>query len=92
MNLEQAVLDKLRTLPPDKQQQVLDFAEFLQQKINLKVESVAEVIYRRLSCLGRYIPKSSVEHFTALPDSTTPVHLQLPLISPIAANCKQSCG
>ncbi|MEG3863722.1 DUF2281 domain-containing protein [Microcoleus sp. herbarium12] len=33
MNLEQAVLDKLRALPPDKQQQVLDFAEFLQHKI-----------------------------------------------------------
>jgi hypothetical protein len=33
MNLEQAVLDKLRTLPPDKQQEVLDFAEFLQKKI-----------------------------------------------------------
>ncbi|KOR35588.1 hypothetical protein AM228_17475 [Planktothricoides sp. SR001] len=33
MNLEQAVLDKLQTLPPDKQQEVLDFAEFLQQKI-----------------------------------------------------------
>jgi len=32
MNLEQAVLDKLRTLPPDKQQEVLNFAEFLQQK------------------------------------------------------------
>lgn len=32
MNLEQAVLDKLRTLPPDQQQQVLDFTEFLQQK------------------------------------------------------------
>ena len=32
MNLEQAVLDKLRTLPLDKQQEVLHFAEFLQQK------------------------------------------------------------
>ena len=32
MNLEQAVLDKLRALPLDKQQEVLDFAEFLQQK------------------------------------------------------------
>ena len=32
MNLEQAVLDKLRTLPLEKQQEVLDFAEFLQQK------------------------------------------------------------
>jgi hypothetical protein len=36
MNLEQAVLDKLRTLPPDRQQEVLDFAEFLQQKNLLK--------------------------------------------------------
>lgn len=32
MNVEQAVLEKLRILPPDKQQEVLDFAEFLQQK------------------------------------------------------------
>ncbi|MEG4346248.1 DUF2281 domain-containing protein [Microcoleus sp. A003_D6] len=32
MNLEQAVLDKLRELPPERQQEVLDFAEFLQQK------------------------------------------------------------
>jgi len=32
MNLEQAVLDKFRALPPDKQQEILDFAEFLQQK------------------------------------------------------------
>ncbi|MGL5193753.1 MAG: DUF2281 domain-containing protein [Chroococcales cyanobacterium] len=32
MNLEQAVLEKLRTLTPDKQQEVLDFAEFLHQK------------------------------------------------------------
>ena len=36
MNLEQAVLDKLRTLPLDKQQEVLDFAEFLQQKTLIK--------------------------------------------------------
>ena len=33
MNIEQAVLNNLRTLPPDKQQQILDFAEFLQQKV-----------------------------------------------------------
>ncbi|MEG4036211.1 DUF2281 domain-containing protein [Microcoleus sp. S36b_A4] len=36
MNLEQAVLDKLRALPPERQQEVLDFAEFLQQKTLLK--------------------------------------------------------
>ena len=32
MNVEQAVLEKLRILSPDKQQEVLDFAEFLPQK------------------------------------------------------------
>ena len=36
MNLEQAVLDKLRELPPERQQEVLDFAEFLQQKSIVK--------------------------------------------------------
>ncbi|MBW4556334.1 MAG: DUF2281 domain-containing protein [Trichormus sp. ATA11-4-KO1] len=36
MNLEEAVLEKLRHLPVDKQQQLLEFAEFLYQKTNLK--------------------------------------------------------
>jgi hypothetical protein len=32
-NIEQALLNNLRQLPPEKQQEVLDFAEFLRQKI-----------------------------------------------------------
>jgi hypothetical protein len=32
MILEEAILEKVRTLPLDKQQQVLDFVEFLQSK------------------------------------------------------------
>ncbi len=32
MSIEQAVLEKLRVLPPEKQQEVLDFVEFLGQK------------------------------------------------------------
>lgn len=32
MRIEQAVLEKLRSLPLEKQQEVLDFVEFLQQK------------------------------------------------------------
>ena len=32
MNIERAVLENLRELPPDKQQEVLDFTEFLRQK------------------------------------------------------------
>lgn len=36
MNIEQAVLEKMRQLPVDKQQEVLDFTEFLYQKIMVK--------------------------------------------------------
>lgn len=32
MTLEQAILEKVRSLSPDKQQEILDFAEFLIQK------------------------------------------------------------
>lgn len=32
MNIEQEVLEKLRQLPIDKQQELLNFAEFLHQK------------------------------------------------------------
>lgn len=32
-HLEQALLNHLRHLPPEKQQEVLDFAEFLRQKV-----------------------------------------------------------
>lgn len=32
MSVERLVLDKLQSLPPDKQQEVLDFVEFLEQK------------------------------------------------------------
>ena len=34
MNIEQAVVEKLRIMPVDKQQEVLDFVEFLEQKAN----------------------------------------------------------
>jgi hypothetical protein len=33
MSIEQTVLEKLKTLPTDKQQEVLDFVEFLQDKL-----------------------------------------------------------
>lgn len=37
MNIEQTIISKLQTLSPDKQQEVLDFIEFLQAKSS-KVE------------------------------------------------------
>jgi hypothetical protein len=36
MNIEQTVLEKMRTLSPDKQQEVIDFIEFLQHKSGAK--------------------------------------------------------
>ena len=36
MSVAQLVLEKLRTLPVEKQQEVLDFVEFLQQKVMVK--------------------------------------------------------
>ncbi len=36
MNLEQAVLEKLRELPLEKQQEVLDFTNFLHQQVTSK--------------------------------------------------------
>ncbi len=35
-NLEQAILENFRLLSPEKQQEVLDFAEFLRQKTAAK--------------------------------------------------------
>ncbi len=32
MTIQEQVLEKLRDLPPDKQKEVLDFAEFLKEK------------------------------------------------------------
>ena len=39
MNVEQTVLKNLRELPVEKQQAVLDFSEFLKQKIAVQPEA-----------------------------------------------------
>ncbi|MEH2240079.1 MAG: hypothetical protein V7K30_28415 [Nostoc sp.] len=44
-NIEQAVLEKLRQLPIHKQQELLNFAESLYQKILLKLPYVASEGY-----------------------------------------------
>jgi hypothetical protein len=40
MNIEQAVIENLRKLPLEKQQEVLDFSQFLTHKIQQKLENV----------------------------------------------------
>lgn len=39
MSIEQTVLEKLKTLPLEKQQEVIDFVEFLQVKIMMEEKS-----------------------------------------------------
>ena len=40
MNIEQAVIENLRRLPLEKQQEVLDFSQFLTQKTSPKPEAM----------------------------------------------------
>ena len=42
INFEKALLEKLRQLPMEKQQEVLDFAQFLVQKTQQKKQLVSE--------------------------------------------------
>jgi hypothetical protein len=46
MTIAESVLEKLQTLPPNKQQEVLDFVEFLEQK--------SAPMRPRRSCLGLF--------------------------------------
>lgn len=43
MSIEEIILDKVRILPPDKQQETLDFVEFLLAKIQKQELSVEEI-------------------------------------------------
>lgn len=40
MSIEEAILVHVRVLPPEKQQEVLDFAEFLAQKVGVTNSSI----------------------------------------------------
>ncbi|MEH1869031.1 MAG: DUF2281 domain-containing protein [Nostoc sp.] len=43
MSIEEIILGKVRILPPDKQQETLDFVEFLLAKIQKQELSVEEI-------------------------------------------------
>lgn len=49
-NLEEIILENLRQLPPDKQQEVLDFTEFLRQKTAQKL-SPAKPSLRQIAAM-----------------------------------------
>ncbi len=43
MSIEEIIIDKVRILPPDKQQEALDFVEFLLAKMQKQELSVQEI-------------------------------------------------
>ncbi len=47
MLIEEMVLEKLRGLPPTRQQEVLDFVEFLEYRQEMSLESVVTRIRER---------------------------------------------
>lgn len=65
MNTEEAILETLRSLPPDKQQEVLDFAEFLRQKTESESPVAGLKKFKQLATAWRaeQDPLSSILNF-----------------------------
>ncbi len=71
-NLERDILENLRQLPPEKQQEVLNFTEFLRQKtvsktpaIKLSLREIAAMpIDQRHQVLIQYIPETAQDFLT----------------------------
>jgi len=71
-NIEQIILKNLRQLPPEKQQEVLDFTEFLRQKLAPQVSSskpslrqiAAMSLAERHQHLAQFIPKTAEDFLT----------------------------
>lgn len=71
-NIEQIILENLRQLPPEKQQEVLDFTELLRQKIAPKITiskpSLREIavmpLAERHQYLAQFIPQTADDFLT----------------------------
>ena len=57
--IEQTVLEKFRALPPEKQQEVLDFVEFLEQRNGAKLPRRSAM--GLLADLGIHISKEDID-------------------------------
>jgi hypothetical protein len=66
MSIEQAVVAKLKALPTDKQQEVLDFTEFLELKASKNLQgdsvSVLEAAGDLIGCLEGGVPDLSTNN------------------------------
>ena len=67
INLEQAVLENLRQLPREKQQEVLDFAQFLVQKVEQKKQLARESSESNSSSRTAPTLKLSLKEIASLP-------------------------
>jgi hypothetical protein len=67
INFEQAVLDNLRQLPREKQQEVLDFAQFLVQKADQKKQLPSESSESNSSSKTAPSLKLSLREIASLP-------------------------
>lgn len=71
-DLEQAVLEKLRQLPPEKQQEVLEFIELLRQQLassvtasKLSLQQIATMpLEERHKILAQFIPEMEHDFLT----------------------------
>lgn len=67
INFEQAVLENLRQLPTEKQQEVLDFAQFLVQKAEQKKQLPSESSESNISSATAPTLKLSLREIASLP-------------------------
>lgn len=64
MSITQAILEKLRALPLDKQQEILDFADFLVKKVQTEHRTTQEN-WQTDPCIGMWKDRSDMQDSTA---------------------------
>lgn len=63
MSIEQAILEKVRSLPADKQQEILDFAEFLVQKSQIATTST-KIDWQNSPAIGMWQDREEMQDST----------------------------
>lgn len=64
MTLEEAIIEKLRELPPEKQQEILNFADFLVQKAQTE-HRTAQINWQPDPCLGMWKDRLDMQDSTS---------------------------
>ena len=63
MSIEQAILEKVRSLAPEKQQEILDFAEFLVQKAQA-TETSTKIDWQNSPSIGMWQDREEMQDST----------------------------